>query len=627
MKNAKLPRRSFIGGAVALGNSRRDFMKAMILGLSVGISACIAGDVFARSSNDRLNVIVVMTDDQGYPDISCHGNDVIKTPNMDKLSAGSVRLSDFHVNPFCSPTRAALLTGRMSDRTGVTSTSTHRNYMRREEIVMPEYFKASGYSTAIFGKWHVGANYPYRPMDRGFDQWIGLGNNGLGTTSDLWDNDRMNDTYWHNGKMAKRGGFCTDVYFDEAMAFIKDCKTKDKPFFTYVATNVPHWDWNVPTEWLKPYLDTCSRKRAAFFASIGRVDWNLGRLMEFLEKENLTQNTILVFLTDNGSDVPDKKTAYAAGMRGFKNSRYEGGHRVPCFIHAPENIVGKPRDIDALTAHVDLLPTFIDLCQLKKTGRKQLPMDGRSLRPLLSGNGQWPDRLLVMHCQNSGMTPQKYFRTVVMTKDWRMIIPEKGKQELYKIREDRSQKHDVAGDYRQVVKKLLSDYDTHWDSLDIHRPLERPIISKNATLRLSSDITAGSSPGTQNLVRRAKKPIKEPRWLLEAKAPGRYRFEVRRWPREANAAMTAALAPTKDPDIEYIGNSTYKIDVPGVALDIEQVELKLSGMKTLTRKVAPGAKSVQFDVDLPAGPVDIEAWFIKSNKKRLGAYYVYVEQI
>lgn len=590
----------------------------------LSIFTCLAALASAHSTHNQPNVILVMTDDQGYPDMSCHGNPVLKTPNMDKLSAASVRFSDFHVNPFCAPTRAALMTGRMSDRTGVTSTNTHRNYLPRDEVLMPEYFKASGYSTALFGKWHLGANYPYRPMDRGFDQWLGLGNNGLATTADLWGNDRMNDTYWHNGKMAKRPGFCTDVYFDEAMAFIKNCKKADKPFFTYVATNVPHWDWNVPADWLEPYLDTCSRSRAAYFASIARVDWNLGRLVDFLAKENLTENTILVFLTDNGSDVPDKKTAYTAGMRGFKGSRYEGGHRVPCFIRAPESMMGKPRSIDAFTAHVDLLPTLIDLCQLKKTGRKQLPMDGRTLRPLLQGEQQWSDRMITLHHHN-GRKLQKFDKGVVMTQDWRLIIPKPGKHELYKITEDRAQKNDVATDNPDVVKKLLADYDSHWTSLDPERPLQRVIISKNATIRLSSDITAGGNPITQQAVRKAK-PIK-PLWLLEAKAPGRYRIEVRRWPREANAAMTAAIPASSDPDIEYVGEDSYRIDVPGVALDIAQVELKLSGMKPLTQKVAPAAMSVQFDIDLPAGPLDIEAWFIKTDGKRMGAYFVYIEQL
>ena len=572
----------------------------------------------------RPNVIVVMTDDQGYGDMSCHGNPEIKTPNMDRLAGQGVQFSDFHVNPFCSPTRAALLTGRMSDRTGVTSTNTHMNYMRREEIVMPEYFKASGYRTGIFGKWHIGANYPYRPIDRGFDEWIGLGNNGLATTADLWDNDRMNDRYWHNGEITKRSGFCTDVYFGEAMAFIKECKKKNKPFFAYVATNVPHWDWNVPVEWLKPYQDNCSRRRAAFYASISRVDWNLERLMKFLEDENLAENTILVFLTDNGSDVPDKRTAYNSGMRGFKVSRYEGGHRVPCFIRGPKELVGEPRVIDALTAHVDLLPTFVDLCGLEKPDRKQLPMDGRSLRPLLTGDGHWPSRMLVMHHHN-GKTPQKYVQGVVMTPEWRLIMPEPGRNELYKIREDRSQKRDVAKEYPQVVEKLLRDYDAYWESLDIHRPLQRPVLSRQATIRLSSDNTRCGNPITQQAVRKGL-PV-ESIWLLEAEEAGLYRFEVRRWPREVDAAMTAGLAPTTDPDIEYIGADTWRIDVAGVALDIEQVELKLSGMKTLLKKITPEAQGAVFEANLGEGPVDVNASYIMGDGKKRGAYYVYAWQI
>ncbi len=569
-----------------------------------------------------LNVILVMTDDQGYPDMACHGNPVIQTPHMDKLAASGVRFMDFHVNPFCSPTRAALLTGRMSDRTGVTSTNTHRNYMRQEEVLMPEYFKASGYRTGIFGKWHVGANYPYRPIDRGFDEWLGLGNNGLATSADLWDNDRMNDTYWHNGELAKRDGFCTDVYFDAAMAFMQTCKHDKQPFFTYLATNVPHWAWNVPAAWPTPYLDTCSRERAAFYASINRVDWNLGRLMAFLEKEQLTENTILVFLTDNGSDVPNKQTAYTAGMRGFKGARYEGGHRVPCFIRAPEALIGKPRKIDALCAHLDLLPTFIDLCALQAPQRKLLPLDGRSLKPLLTGNAKWPDRMIVMHHHNS-KKPEKDLRAVLMTPEWRLIIEKPGKTELYSIQEDRGQQHNVAKTYPDVVKRLKADYATHWETLHLDRPLQRPVLSANATLRLSPDITNSNNPITQQAMRQAR-PVK-PIWLLQVERPGRFRFEVRRWPREVAVGLCEGLPATTDPEIEYIGHKAYRIDVQGVALDIAQVELTLN-QKKLTRKVMRGAQGVSFNVDLPAGPVDIEAWFIGTDGKRMGAYFVYAKQ-
>jgi len=212
-----------------------------------------------------------------------------------------------------------------------------------------------------------------------------------------------------------------------------------------------------------------------------------------------------------------------------------------------------------------------------------------------------------------------------MTAKWRLIMKKPGQNELYKITEDRSQSHDVAAQYPEVVSKLLNDYDAHWDSLDIHRPLQRPVLSRQATIRLSSDITRDGNPITQQAVRKAL-PVKSI-WLLEAGEAGRYRFEVRRWPREAAAAMTAELAPTKDPDIEYIGADTWRIDVPGKALDIKVVELKLSGHETVTKKVPEDAQSVVFDAILTEGPVDLEANYIMGDGKRMGAYYVYAWKI
>jgi len=587
---------------------------------------------FSLQAARQYNVILVMTDDQGYPDISYHGNPILKTPNMDRLAESSVQLSDFHVNPFCSPTRSALMTGRMSDRVGVTSTNYQRNNLRLEEIIVAEYFKASGYRTGQFGKWHIGANYPYRPMDRGFDEWLGLGNNGLATTADLWDNDRMNDTYWHNGELVKRPGFGSDVYFSAAMSFIKECRKESEPFFVYLATNVPHWDWNVKKEWMDPYKDSCGELKAGFFASIGRVDWNLGRLLDFMEKENLFENTILVFLTDNGSDVPEKGNAFTAGMRGFKGALYEGGHRVPCFIRAPKSLVGQPRVVGGLTAHVDLMPTFIDLCGLKPPKRKQLPFDGRSLRPLLTGNGEWPDRMLTFHHQNGWITPEKGRNAVALTAEWRLVKrwdrrkSKSAPTELYKITEDRAQKKDVAAQYPKVVEKLEADYRRLWDEFGLEsKPLERAVLCSKATLRLSSDLVRDNAPITQQAVRKGR--VIKALWAIRVGEAGRYRFEVRRWPREVTVPMTAGLPPSSDPDIEYVGHASYKLDVPGVALDIEQVSLELIGQEVLTRKVAPGAQGVSFEVDLKPGDLDFEACLKKADGTRMGAYYVYAEKV
>ncbi|VGO18543.1 arylsulfatase [Pontiella sulfatireligans] len=592
------------------------------------ILVLLAGALSLQAATvDRLNVVVVMTDDQGYGDISYHGNDVIKTPHMDRLAESSVRFTDFHVNPFCSPTRAALMTGRMSDRTGVLSTQNTLNYMRLSEVLMPEYFRAAGYRTGHFGKWHIGSNYPLRSMDRGFEETLCLGNSGQATASDVWNNDRMDDGYYHNGKIVKRKGFGTDVYFDEAMAFMKTCKQERKPFFTYLATSVPHWEWNVPLEWMQPYLDAgVSRERAAFYASVGRADLNLGRLMDFLETEKLADNTILVFLTDNGSDVPQKsKQGYKnGGMRGYKGAEYEGGHRVPCFFRAPAEIMGEPRDIDVLTAHLDLLPTFIDLCGLKGPNRDLPPLDGRSLKPLLKGDSAWDDRLIVLHTKGiSSKKPGSNF--VAMTSDWRLVTPKNRKAELYDMRNDRGQKNDVADQYPEVLESLKQRYFAHFDTLNIKEPNPRPHLSGKAVLRLDPGMTENKNMNTQHEVRKAL-PMKKPNWSLVVEEAGTYRFEVRRWPREAAVPMSAGLPPQSDPNLEYIGHANYNLNVPGKAIEMTAVELTVAG-KTMKKPVSKGDQGIFFDVELPIGPVDLEGWLLQPNGKRNGAYFIYAEKI
>ena len=568
----------------------------------------------------RVNVIIFMTDDQGYSDLSCHGHPLLETPNMDKLSERSVRFTDFHVDPFCTPTRAALMTGRISHRTGATATYGKRNFLRRDEVLIAEHFKVSGYQTGIFGKWHLGGNYPYRPIDRGFDEWLGLGNSGLSMADDFWDNDRMNDRYWNNGKMVSRKGFSTDVYFDAAMNFLKQGKEKKIPSFVYLPTNVPHNDNHVPEAWLNPYLEKgCHEGQAAYYASISRADWNLGRLMTFLDEEKLTEETLLVFLTDNGTIIPLQKPKTKidkiSGMKGRKGSVYEGGHRVPCFISGPEKMLGKPRDVDAFTSHVDLLPTFSDLCGLTKPERDLLPLDGRSLAPLLRGNGNWDDRTLFLHSQNGNKGPAKYTEAVVMKSKWRLILNKPGDYELYQIKKDPSQVRDLADQRPGVLKKLLGEYETYWETLEHDRAFGRPILSSHAELKLTS--------GWQHQVRSGVRQSGQ--WPLEVVEAGTYRVEVCRWPREAEgAAMTEGLPPASDPDTKYIGHNT--IDIPGVALDIEAVELKASGQDRLTKEVSAEAQNVVFEIELSEGLVEFEAMLIKSNGKRIGAYYVYASK-
>ena len=254
-----------------------------LLFLSLQISNC------KGYNTDRPNVILIMTDDQGYGDLACLGNPIIKTPNLDKLHGESIRFTDFHVNPFSAPTRAALMTGRMSDRTHVWTTVYLRNHLSIKETTMAEFFEASGYRTGHFGKWHLGENYPYRPVDRGFHQWVGHGDGGTSTTSDYWSNDRMNDTYYRNGEWEKFNGFGNDVFFSEAMKFISESQCRKKPFFVYLATNIPHGPMSVPEEWREPYVDQEIPGSSPWgdtkdlYATHSHFDENLGKLRKFLK--------------------------------------------------------------------------------------------------------------------------------------------------------------------------------------------------------------------------------------------------------------------------------------------------------------------------------------------------------
>lgn len=580
----------------------------------------------AWAGQPKPNVILIMTDDQGYGDLACHGNPIIKTPNLDKLHSQSVRFTNFHVNPFCAPTRAALLTGRMSDRTAVRTTIYSRNHLNRAETTMAEFFKATGYRTGHFGKWHLGRNYPYRPIDRGFDEWVGHGDGGTGTSSDYWGNDKMNDSYWRNGKWEKFSGFCTDIYFDETMKFIEN--TKDKPFFAYLATNVPHRPWHVLKQWRKQYegkgLDD---KTIDFFATISRFDKNLGRLRKFLADKKLGNNTIIVYLTDNGTSGGSK--VFNAGMRRMKGSVYEGGHRVPCFIHWPDGGINKPVDIDRLANHFDLLPTLKELCSLETPARGHLKFDGKSLVPLIKKTkADFNDRTVFMHSQNVMEKPVKWLNSVVMTQQWRLINGE----ELYDIKADPGQKQDVAKNNPNVVFDLRKRYERHWDELNMSaNPYPRPIIGSQYEEETSLvpdgwiiDNDKDHKHHTWNQSHVLSGANNSGFWPVEIAVDGTYQFDVRRWPKELNHPITAALPAADNGDIYSLGNPV--LSRKGKAIAAVRVELVV-GKETFQTKLNDGDAAAKFEVRLPAGPTEVRAWLIDAEGNRRGAYYIYASKI
>jgi len=574
---------------------RRDFLRAMGGGAaSLGLPELVTGNASAR---ERPNVVLVMTDDQGYGDLSCHGNPHLKTPTIDELHAESVRLTNFHVGPTCSPTRASLMTGRYCNRTGVWHTIMGRSLLRKDEVTMSDVFAAGDYKTAIFGKWHLGDNYPFRPQDRGFQEVLVHGGGGVGQTPDYWGNDYFDDTYWHNGQPRKFTGYCTDVWFDGAMKFIE--ANKDRPFFCYIPTNAPHGPFNVAEKYSKPFEEMGLEKRqAAFYGMIANIDENMGRLEKKLRALGLRDNTILIFMTDNGT-----AGGVAGGMRGRKGSEYDGGHRVPCFIRWPRGGLIGGLDINRLTAHIDLLPTLVELCGLEKP--RGVKLDGDSLAPLLmEPRADWPDRALVVDSQRIEH-PEKWRKSAAMTDRWRLVNGKK----LYDMKVDPAQRDDVARAHQDVVQELRAVYEKWWadTSKRFDEYCESIIGSDNENpARLAChDWHAPDIPWNQGHIRAGLES--NGFWAVEIARDGTYEFSLRRWPAELNKPITASIPG-------------------GKAISAASDRLKIANVD-MTKPVPQDAVAVTFQAELTAAKTRLQTWFTDDAGTSRGAYYVYAKRV
>jgi arylsulfatase A-like enzyme len=550
----------------------------------------------------RPNVIVVITDDQGYGDIGAHGNSMIRTPELDRLWAESVRLTNFHVDPTCTPTRAALMTGRYSIRSGARHTIMGRSLMHPQEVTLAQLFRAAGYRTGLFGKWHLGDNYPLRPQDRGFEVAVYHKGGGVGQSPDWWGNDYFDDVYFRNGIPERFSGYCTDVWFREALQFIE--QHRDEPFFCWIATNAPHAPYLVAEKYWRPYAEAgVPEPMAQFYGMITNIDENLGRLRQALRQWGLEANTLLIFLTDNGTaaGVAPKASQAAwkgfnAGMRGQKGSEYDGGHRVPCFWYWPAGGIMGGRDVPQLTAHIDILPTLMELCGLSRP--EGPPLDGRSLVALLrERNPQWPDRVLFVHSQRL-VTVEKWHQTAVMTQRWRLVNGE----ELYDMESDRGQTRNVAAENPEVVARLTAAYEEWWES--IQPAFDPPVAihvgspAENPTVLCYHDW----------LVEEARVPLSSQeaivrglhvsgRWALEVERAGRYRLELYRWPKHLNRAAECTQA---------------------------RIQIANLDAETSLRPEQPGAV---FELDLPAGRTFLQTWLTSQEGKTFGAYFVWVYRL
>ena len=576
--------------------------------------------IFPSLGADQPNVVIVLTDDQGYGDLSCHGNPILKTPNLDRLHGESVRLTDYHVAPTCSPTRAALITGHWTNRTGVWHTIMGRSMLRHNEVTIGKIFGDSGYHTGMFGKWHLGDNYPYRPEDRGFQEVLRHGGGGVGQTPDYWDNAYFDGSYFHNGKAVPVKGFCTDVYFDYAKRFIRKVKKSEKPFLVYLCTNAPHGPMHSPEKFSKPYLKQ-GVNVGNFLGMIANIDENVGSMRAFLKNEGLAENTIFIFTTDNGTS--SGANIHNNGMRGRKGSEYDGGHRVPFFMHWPKGGLNKGRDVDTITSYVDVVPTLIDYCKVQAP--KGVKFDGMNVRPLIDGAvKKWPDRILVTDSQRV-RDPIKWRKSSVMTDQWRLV---NGK-ELYDINADPGQKKNIANANPKVVARLTKFYDAWWKEivptfgkptaiyLGADAPLANPV-----TLTCHDWIADGSTPWNQRHIRNAeKKPSNTGFWAVDIKSAGDYTVELRRWPKEAGKAITAELEAGADvPGVKPFRAAAGK---PFAAV---KAHLKLGG-KELVLPVKESDEGITFKIKLKEGRDELWAKFTDSTGTPMGAFYAYVTKL
>ena len=615
----------------------------------------------------RPNVIFILTDDQGYGDLSYTGNPVLRTPALDRLQAESVRFTDFHVCPVCTPTRGELMTGVDALRNGATFVCMGRSLLRADLPTAADIFAANGYRTGHFGKWHLGDNYPYRPQDRGFQETVWHPSWGITSAADHYGNDYFDDVYRRGDALEEFRGYCTDVWFEQATAWIGRCTRGGDPFFAYLATNAPHGPLWVPDHYRDPYRGAVARgevtaDHASFFAMIACIDENLARLDWFLHRNDLYDDTILIFMTDNGTAHGD--AVHNAGMRGRKASLYDGGHRVPCLLRWPAGGIGGSRassppladaastgisplsapgaagvagavpaadgrraagggppagrDVPDVARATDLLPTLVDLCGLRV--EPGVEFDGVSLAGAARGSeAALPERMTVVQYGHPNEQPDfgrsGKFVGAVLWGRWRLV----GGGELYDIAADPGQAHDVAAQHPGVVARMRDHYEAWWagvdGNLDTYQPLTIGGAEENPMRLCSADWAWAYADNQRNI----RAPVTgSGTWHVDAAHAGTYSFTLRRWPQESGLGIAAPAPPLEGVDGGWPA---------GNPLPVASAWLR-AGTAEDTLPVPDGATEVTFRMPLERGAAQIRSWWIDAAGNHLaGAFYLTAERL
>ncbi|MEN0050146.1 MAG: arylsulfatase [Bacteroidota bacterium] len=588
----------------------------------LSLFACNLTKKTAKETSKRPNIILIMTDDQGYGDLGIHGNENIQTPHLDQLSRESVNFSNFHVGTTCAPTRAGLMSGVNCNRTGTWHTVIGRSFLSTRFPTIAEQLQENGYQTAIFGKWHLGDNYPFRPQDRGFQEVLIHGGGGVGQTPDYWNNDYFDDTYFHNGEPKKFEGYCTDIWFREATKYMEEKSKKNEPFFCYISTNAPHGPHHVAQKYIDLYKENEAVVNPNFYGQITNIDDNIGKLETQLEELGLKENTILIFMTDNGTSAGarfDKERyvtkGYNAKMRGQKGSEYEGGHRVPLFMRFPESMKIEKKTFEELVNYTDIAPTLLDVLDLPKDHF----FDGNSIKELLTKGKQadLEDRIVIVDTQRKE-TPKKWKNASVMQNTWRLV----NNKELYNLTDDPSQRKNIIEAHPEKAQQLSVAYETWWEGLQKDIAQENRIIigskEENPTLLTAHDWrTTQSPPWHQQHIRAGK--VDNAHWYLEVAQAGDYRIRLYRWPPELAQAMDETVAQGDKID----GGSPFK---EGVSLEVVASKIMVQDQMFSSDEILAD-RYFEFTIPLKEEVISFQTFLTDKEGVERGAYYVEIELI
>ncbi|NWK54546.1 sulfatase-like hydrolase/transferase [Verrucomicrobiaceae bacterium N1E253] len=519
----------------------------------------------------QYNILFILSDNQSYYEMACHGHSELKTPSLDRLAAQSVDFQNCYAPNYCSPSRSVIMTGKYAIRTGVYDTIGGRSIMHKDHETIADIMKRNGYKTSVYGKWHLGFSYPHRPQDRGFEETYVLGGGSIGQLEDYYGNNHHDPVFVHNGKKVFSKGYSTDVLFDNAMKWMEGLE--GKPFFCFLSTPAVHGPFESPDG---------KRGMAALHPMIENLDMNVGRMMKKLDEMGIADKTVVIFASDQG--MFDRGAPHLTDR---KENSLDAKQHIPFMVRLPG---AKAKINQNITGIIDFVPTVLDLCGIERPDG----LDGVSLKPLLTGKeDEYPaDRTLIIQCPRQRGV-RKGVNSSVKTARWRL-----DGRKLFDKKNDPRLRNDVASQHPEVVQMLSAKYEEYWKSM----PDPATTLSRNEigapecpdTSLTAMDWYTGAKPWSSGHIKKGRADKLNGAWAVKVVRDGTYTFELCHFPQEANKALNVTSAKIKIGEVEK------------------------------EQKVEKTAKSAKFTLKLKAGDYDLQTWLSDGPNKDFGALYVYV---